>query len=219
MFKYALAALAATASIGSAQSANAAVVVNKLPTGPLFASAFTNNSYDQNFLVQFTLANATDINGFSLLGNTSFGSVGSSVRIKIRSDVNGDPALTNLYSFTDTIDTISGYANGVSKFTSNFAGVTLAAGTYWIGMSGEQNTFTWAAYNNGGAQQPTYQYQLSVDTLQRRPAIYDLAYQILGDPASAVPEPETWAMMMLGFGGMGYAMRRKSKVRTRIRFA
>ena len=34
-----------------------------------------------------------------------------------------------------------------------------------------------------------------------------------------VPEPATWAMMMLGLGGMGYAMRRKSKVRARIRFA
>ena len=35
----------------------------------------------------------------------------------------------------------------------------------------------------------------------------------------AVPEPATWAMMMLGFGGMGYAMRRKNKVATRIKFA
>jgi hypothetical protein len=36
---------------------------------------------------------------------------------------------------------------------------------------------------------------------------------------NAVPEPATWAMMMLGFGGVGFAMRRKSKVNTRIRFA
>ena len=34
----------------------------------------------------------------------------------------------------------------------------------------------------------------------------------------AVPEPATWAMMTLGFGAMGFAMRRK-KVATRIRFA
>ena len=34
----------------------------------------------------------------------------------------------------------------------------------------------------------------------------------------AVPEPATWAMMTLGFGAMGFAMRRK-KVDTRIRFA
>ncbi|RYF12512.1 MAG: PEP-CTERM sorting domain-containing protein [Oxalobacteraceae bacterium] len=38
-------------------------------------------------------------------------------------------------------------------------------------------------------------------------------------PIGAVPEPATWAMMTLGFGGVGYAMRRMTKVNTRIRFA
>ena len=37
-------------------------------------------------------------------------------------------------------------------------------------------------------------------------------------PLAAVPEPATWAMMTLGFGAVGFAMRRK-KVSTRIRFA
>ena len=35
----------------------------------------------------------------------------------------------------------------------------------------------------------------------------------------AVPEPATWAMMTLGFGGVGFAMRRKRSISTRIRFA
>ena len=35
---------------------------------------------------------------------------------------------------------------------------------------------------------------------------------------AAVPEPATWAMMTLGFGAMGFAMRRKN-VSTRVRFA
>jgi len=30
-------------------------------------------------------------------------------------------------------------------------------------------------------------------------------------PAGAVPEPATWAMMLLGFGGIGFAMRRTGK--------
>lgn len=40
-----------------------------------------------------------------------------------------------------------------------------------------------------------------------------------GATANAVPEPATWAMMMLGFGAMGAAMRRRPKVATRIRYA
>jgi hypothetical protein len=34
-----------------------------------------------------------------------------------------------------------------------------------------------------------------------------------------VPEPASWAMMFLGFGGVGYSLRRRKKVGTRIRFA
>jgi hypothetical protein len=33
----------------------------------------------------------------------------------------------------------------------------------------------------------------------------------LSAPPGAVPEPATWAMMLLGFGGMGFAMRRSRK--------
>lgn len=36
----------------------------------------------------------------------------------------------------------------------------------------------------------------------------------------AVPEPATWAMMILGMGVVGYAMRRKkSRVTAKVRFA
>ena len=36
---------------------------------------------------------------------------------------------------------------------------------------------------------------------------------------AAVPEPATWAMMMIGFGLVGSAMRRRQKVTMRVRFA
>lgn len=35
---------------------------------------------------------------------------------------------------------------------------------------------------------------------------------------AAVPEPATWGMMILGFGLMGYAMRRRAMVRTSVSF-
>ncbi|WP_070156339.1 PEPxxWA-CTERM sorting domain-containing protein [Sphingobium phenoxybenzoativorans] len=36
---------------------------------------------------------------------------------------------------------------------------------------------------------------------------------------SAVPEPATWAMMVLGFGAMGMAMRRRRRVKTTVSYA
>lgn len=38
-------------------------------------------------------------------------------------------------------------------------------------------------------------------------------------PAGAVPEPATWAMMMLGMGAVGFAMRRRQKIITRVAYA
>ena len=35
---------------------------------------------------------------------------------------------------------------------------------------------------------------------------------------SAVPEPATWAMMLVGFGMVGFAMRKRSNVRTAVSF-
>ena len=38
-------------------------------------------------------------------------------------------------------------------------------------------------------------------------------------PVGAIPEPATWAMMLLGFAGVGYSMRRKTRTTARIQFA
>ncbi len=37
--------------------------------------------------------------------------------------------------------------------------------------------------------------------------------------SSAVPEPATWAMMLVGFGMVGFAMRKRSNVRTTVSYA
>ena len=46
------------------------------------------------------------------------------------------------------------------------------------------------------------------------------AFESANFSIAAVPEPATWALMLVGFGGVGFAMRRrKSKVATRVSFA
>ena len=42
--------------------------------------------------------------------------------------------------------------------------------------------------------------------------IFKITYTYTAAGGGAVPEPASWAMMMVGFGGIGYAVRRKKKV-------
>ena len=42
---------------------------------------------------------------------------------------------------------------------------------------------------------------------------------ILRDPVNGVPEPSTWAMMLIGFGAIGFAMRRKQRLAVNLNFA
>lgn len=59
--------------------------------------------------------------------------------------------------------------------------------------------------------------------------ILSITYDSFGDgsyggnltftPAAAVPEPATWAMMLAGFGAIGFGMRRKRKPAPKVRFA
>lgn len=48
---------------------------------------------------------------------------------------------------------------------------------------------------------------LTVDGVSRGNGSY--AGTIAFAPASAVPEPATWAMMLVGFGAVGYSLRRR----------
>lgn len=52
--------------------------------------------------------------------------------------------------------------------------------------------------------------QLMADFVGPQPTSYRIEWGI----ANAVPEPSTWAMMLLGFGGMGFAIRRTKRTNT-----
>ena len=68
-------------------------------------------------------------------------------------------------------------------------------------------------------------YSTSGYVLQWGPDGYDggldnIAFDVRAVGANgAVPEPATWAMMVMGFGTMGHALRRRRRAETRIRFA
>ena len=70
-------------------------------------------------------------------------------------------------------------------------------------LAGQNFGFRWADTNSTGSDQG-----LGVDNLT-----------ITSTVAGAVPEPTIWVMMLLGFGGIGFAMRRRTKVRADVSFA
>lgn len=109
-------------------------------------------------------------------------------------------------------------ANGTaSGSTTTFDRSTSAAvvrGNFGLnGLSNTENSTTYIIRTNAT------NYALNgFATVNNSTSFNVLSYMPMA-ATGAVPEPATWAMMMLGFGGMGYAMRRKNKVSTRIRFA
>jgi hypothetical protein len=73
----------------------------------------------------------------------------------------------------------------INRGTADFLGVT-ATGTFnWLGFDPTPGIFSFSAQGTNVTS-----FSLS---------------------AQAVPEPATWALMLLGFGGIGFAMRRRAK--------
>jgi hypothetical protein len=211
------AAAAAAAGIALAGAAHAGVIVDQSPD-QLGAPGFINWSNDtggQNFLVQFTLHGSATIDGMDIYTLAGLASVGDGVTVKIRADAGGAPAAANLYSFAETVSAIDGVGTtidpGMVRLHADIAPTVLGAGTYWMGLSGD-NTVGWNSVL-AGPFAPIYQYQLSQDALQFQPHIGDLAWRIDGTGLGirGVPEPASWAMMLLGLGALGGAMRARRR--------
>ncbi len=117
----------------------------------------------------------------------------------------GTSSVTSSYILTNT----SGYAVNTDTFA--IPTTTLAKGTYSLYIG---NAFdTYGAENilwdvNGGPSTalvhtnfgPFEAYQFSN------------TFQILGSVAGGVPEPATWALMLIGFGGLGGLLRRRGSI-------
>lgn len=199
-----------TAAALLASGTNATIVFDQSPNviGLAGGSIATNTSTGQNFLLKFSLGTATAIDGFDIYSSIGAVTLGTPVIVKLRNDIAGSPSSVNDYVFSTTISAIdlSGSSNNANlkRLYADFAATTLAAGDYWIGMTGNPSSIGWDLdFGLPGNDA----WQLENDAL-----LFSLggsiafAYRVHGE---AVPEPAAWTMMIGGFGLAGTALRRR----------
>jgi hypothetical protein len=198
--------LAGVAVLSMATSANAADLISAAVTGPSGTVWNTNSAdgYYSLFLVRpfgnvinptdnFTTAPTTvGSNDYTIAGDGFPGGT----------TANSDLSYTLTLRFADGATILGQYVG--STFTG---GTTATAGNTTYTMTG----FGWdrspannvSPFNIGsGGDRADYTGQFSFD-------------QVNG----AVPEPATWAMMMIGFGMVGFGLRRRSKIKTTVSYA
>ena len=198
----------------SVNAANAAVtvvdVVKNNQTGYNFtpSSVITFNSFAQGTPATFTSGGGTFSGGglveqgsspFAYMAptgdTTPYLALGSSKAFAtITEDVKfaGTATKFGLYwGSADTYNTLTFLLNGVSVGSFNGSVVGTANKSGNTNMSGYVN-FT-GAYN-----------EITLKTTQPNFEVDNLA-------VGGIPEPSTWAMMLLGFGGLGFLMYRRGK--------
>ena len=135
-----------------------------------------------------------------------------------------DPGSNGSYNYSLTFD-LTGFLPKTGSFNGRFAvdntvasiklnGVTLAA------TGGSFNRWTNFGATSGfvaGVNTLTFN---TVNLAQNRGNPAGLRVEFLSSSIAAVPEPATWAFMILGFGLVGGALRsRKANVTTKVAFA
>jgi hypothetical protein len=190
-----------------AASAHAGVIYAG-PTAPMV----TDTSFSLNFNSSaLTTALSFTLNGYASLDGQNFYEDDFTLRL------NGTAIFTGTFN-------LGGGSNTFQAVTfSSVPGLTLGNPTnngLGVGFAGGQETFDFSSLALSGGSNTLEFIYTSLDQ-----ASGHAGFQGLGDEGwgvqnvnvSAVPEPSTWAMMILGFAGVGFmAYRRKSKLAFRL---
>lgn len=150
----------------------------------------------------------------SLLGALYFPSAGASMNVTAGFDT----------GFSGVYSNPNGSATTVSIYAGlNGTGTLLATSSLGATGAGACNS----TISGGALYCPFENFSLGFSGIARSVVFGGTVNQQVFDDftfgsvtvGGAVPEPATWAMMLLGFFGVGYAMRRSPKVNVNIRFA
>ncbi|MHA6724263.1 PEPxxWA-CTERM sorting domain-containing protein [Sphingomonas sp. RS2018] len=223
MKKFVLATLAASTAATFAAPANAAIFIGVSVNGGAIVQVATDGgSGTANY--NTTAGNFTynvGATGFPILVSPNL--LTQSVNIK---NNNGNAQTVSVFITETDLSSFNGSLT--SAFTSNVPtnSSTVISSYYstgnalWGGTQLRSSTFNAAGtttatdtLNLTGPFSATVRYDITFNS--GRGGDFNGTANL---NATAVPEPATWGMLMVGFGAMGFAMRRK-KTTTRIRFA
>jgi hypothetical protein len=209
MMKKMIAAAALAASLALPSAASASTLINGgFEAGPTGVGAPTGYQTSQPTLVQV-------VNSFRSYTPTE----GSKFAVLSSGTTNIATVLTQIFNMTagETIKFMVAFATsdytpfndsgnfGILNFT-NSSNNTLF--TQNVGGVGNFNDGPWTLVSFTAPVTGTYALNASVqNTLDS----VNPSYILLDAPA--VPEPGTWMLMLLGFGAIGFAMRRRRNVR------
>ena len=149
-----------------------------------------------------------DFTGWTLTGNTSFTGVSDVAHSGSNGAFFGQVDATG--SLSQTLGTVSGQNYTVSFWLANEGGTP---SSFVASFGGDVLTslsdpaafgYTFYTYSLTASSNST----LLSFTFQQNPAYFHLD-DVSVEDVSSVPEPATWAMMMLGMGAIGMTLRRR----------
>ncbi|MHA6723787.1 PEPxxWA-CTERM sorting domain-containing protein [Sphingomonas sp. RS2018] len=217
MKKLVLGILAAGTALAAAAPANAAIFIGVSVNGGAITQVASSTSGSANY-------NTTDANGI-FYNVSATGAPLLPVGTLLTQSVNiaGTNGTVDLYITQTDVAGITGIA---SSFTSNtLQGVNAVIRSYYDANNGvftgtllQSATFSGPGTFMGGN---VISSRIGSETVRYTLNFTGGAGSNFNGTANltAVPEPATWGLMMLGFGAMGFALRRRRNVETRIRFA
>ena len=178
-----------------AGTANAAYVVD---TGPGLTTSPYLVGPQLGTYGQFTLTQATRITGIQFYGTiTNPGTALFNISF-------GGANAPGTFMFTQT--THFGAAAGEGWYGLSDLDLELGPGTYWVGFTSGGDAF--AAQHYGSASNPLGNEAYYTPTGSYADADNaNLAWRL--SIAAGAPEPASWAMMIVGFGAVGAALRRR----------
>ena len=179
-----------------AGQANAALIVDTgTPTQTSLGSILTANDY---FAGQVTFSQASTINSIqtylTLDVPSDFGA--NSFTVALYSNTLNDNVGSLINSFTATYSS-TGW-NGVSSMNEQ-----VSAGKYWIAFEGDSSGASYIAPN------ATNPLALTAFASSSAYSIYPMSFALQVDAVAAVPEADSYAMLTVGLGILGFMSRRR----------